>query len=676
MSRTGVFARWQPIGHACAALVLGLFSAVPARGQAEEPIVFNRREERRTVGFDNFHGYLELRNQMENDSSSSSDGSSTKNTEYLFQQTLSLAADAFVIHPNLIDMRLAGSFGASQDFLRTDGASQTTLGPVYDYDVSATILRKEMAPVTIYSRRSESLLSREFGGTLNNAVTTYGIDWDIRWPVAPTQVRYYHTSEEQTDEAGGGVSLKLEQDAFELHSEARPADNHSLSLSYAFNNIHQTASDQTATTSVTHDLSLGHTWDFGETRRSSLASAVNFFQQSGDFPLNRIHWAEILTLHHSDAFQTHYDYTYNLEQRPGNDQQLNRGVAGFTHRLYESLVTTGDVGGSILDLSGGAQTRDLFADLNLDYHKKVPFGVLSLSPTVGFTDEQNTVRAASTAVVGEAHTFTDPNPVILSQRNIIPTSIVVRNATGLLLFSTPADYTVLVFPDHMELHRVLGGAIANGTPVLVDYLLSAQPGNSVQTFRYGAGIRYDIREGWLTGLGLYARYAQQDQSVNSSVPAAFTPDNVTETTFGADYRIWRLTFNAEHQIHESTVSPFTATRFSARYQQRLSRDASLGADVLYSIIDYSQEGNRTNFLMLSGHGEYQITPTLHGSLTLSYRNEQDQLRGDTNGFEQSADLQWKYRQLEVVLSFRNSFLNTSGGDTTTQFLMLTVRREF
>ncbi len=64
------------------------------------------------------------------------------------------------------------------------------------------------------------------------------------------------------------------------------------------------------------------------------------------------------------------------------------------------------------------------------------------------------------------------------------------------------------------------------------------------------------------------------------------------------------------------------------------------------------------------------------SLRGLYRNERDSVAGDTQGFEQSLEFNWRVRQTTLGLSLRNSMLEGNDVSTDSQTAVFTFRRTF
>ncbi|WP_428938343.1 hypothetical protein [Fontivita pretiosa] len=651
----------------------------PARAQDAGPIVFGQRQRRDPFSLQITHAELELLYRRQSDTVDPDDGPKTTFTEDRFEETFSLWSNGYIYHPNLVELNLAGSFGLTQSWTDSDGLSDSQFGTLYEWDANATILRKEDTPLTLYSRRSRQLVTRELGPTLDNTITTHGGILELRSKAVPTRLEAFHQEQQQSgiDESGIG-DFDLTQNTFIWHSEARPTVNQFWTWDYTFNQVQETTRGIGSHEFVNHDATLSHSMEFGRNDRSSLNSSVNYFDQSGDFVIRRLHWAELLRLEHSDSFTTRYQYTLDQQSFQDTEELTHRGTAGFIHRLYRSLVTTGEVGIQQTDRNSGGDSFQTFANIDFDYRKKVPLGVFTAALGYGWNEQRNDPQTQQTFVIDDPRTFNDPQPIIIPRSGVIPGSLVITDSTGLIIYQEGLDYTVRAFPDRLEIDRVIGGRITNGQTILLDYQLQPLGGNTTTTNGFYIGGRYTIEQGALQGVSVYARYSEQDQTIDSDTPIQIVPNSYTDVLYGIEYAIrpWHLTLSAEQQWHDATISPFDATRFMARYTDRIRIDTTLNLDASYHIVSYPDEDDTLNLLILVAQVQHRFSPRLWGSVSVLYRNEQDELRGETNGWEQQLELQWRHRQTYIYTLLRNTMVQTEFQDNTFQFLEIGIRREF
>lgn len=672
MTRRGAMRRLAAAAAlACASLAL----PATALAQAEGPTVFTKQRNYDILTLSPIHGEAELMYRGQRDHRSQPGQPSTDQKSDRFEETLTLQTTGAVYHPNLVFLDLSGTFGLFQEQQENLGESDRNDGTLYAWDATATFLRKEDVVPTLYSRRNRETINRTFGPTLDSTTTQTGATLDIRKPNFNTRLEAYHLEEDQTALATDTGDFHLKEDVFTWHTDYHPNTHQTINWDYTYNNVSQNTGDF-ATAFTTHDATLAHTVSFGKEDKSSLLSSIRYFNQDGDFANNETRWEELLSLRHTDNFETHYRYTYDQQSFELNDQTTQRADAGFIHRLFKSLTTTGNAAYEHIESNDGYTTTQYTLDLESQYTKKIPWGLFTANAAVAWNKQENSSRTSVTNFTDVPQTFGDVVPIILVGPGINPNSIVVTDPSGLLVYVPGVDYNIDSFPNRVQLSRIVGGRINPGQQVLVDYQLDPQPANTTTTNFFSVGVRYDILHGPLNGLSLYARYANQNQDISSSDPTAFTPNSYTDYLYGIEYKFWVMQTGAEYEMHQGTISPFNAGRVWARLNANPSAETNFNINATYTNIDYYDEGNTVQLLMLSAQVTQRFTRQFWGTATVLWRDETTTTSGDSNGLEEQLELQWRHRQTYVYFMFRNSQISTSFEDSSYQFFELGLRREF
>lgn len=639
-------------------------------------VVGERNEEFESFVIQRVHAVLEMMARYRTEERKSSGNPTSHDVETILRPSIQLSADAYIIHPNFIELSLTGGLLLDDDNLKSDaiGLTEHTTSLDTNYDFRAFILGKSAVPVTLYSRRTQTNIDRLFGPTLDSTVTEHGAIVQFVNERAPTTIQYFHRDQEQT-QAGGGLDLSVLQDSFSLHSNILLAERQTLSIDYGLDSIQQSGQNRGSEDFIRHDATALHVVNFGDAYRNSLRSRLRWYEQTGTSDYSRISLDESLRLRHSDTLSTRYDINYQTQSRSGSNQDFLSGNFNVRHQLFESLTTSANIGASTLD-SDGFTSNEYYGDVTFDYVKRVPYGQFTASASVSENVNENAARGTPLRIFDESRTFTDPSPIILSRQNILPGSITVTDLTGLIFYDEGLDYTIQVFADRVELRRVIIGGILDGQTVLIDYTIGPEPANSISTTGLGLSVRYDINEGFLEGLGVYMRYYQRDSSIDSPQPTLFILDNTKDLILGADYTTGPFWFRTEYENYDSTISPFTATRFDARYVRNLGRRSSFSLNGNYQMIDYPSQNNHVDLILINASYSQQLTNQLRVNAQVIWRDEMNDLNGDTQGFEQRVTLNWRYRQTELYLSGRNSTFNTSSEDRLAQSVEVGLRRSF
>ncbi len=653
---------------------------VAGRAQAEEDQgpVFGVQKKRPWITFDTWDGRLDLTAQRTQNKITNV--STEKDSENLFTELLTLHTHGAILHPNVVELDMSGSFGLQQRSFESHnseiGATNSNDNTLlYAYTLSASILRQQTVSYTVYAQRNEDTVSRDFGPSLTATNTLVGATANITSSMFPTRIRVEHNTDEEKDPSSvQGYSQT--QDLIQAHTEWVAGNSSQLVLDYNYTNLTQKAELGNAQQSQINEVTLSHYYRFGEDGKNNLTSSLDFFDTTGDFVQQRFRGSEQLTLQHTPSLQSYYRYNFTHESRDTFDQTMHQGEIGFDHKLYKSLVTHGAIGMQLIDQTEGQTSDEFYARLNFDYTKKIPFGVLGLNLGLSYDWRNNQAQTGSVEIIDQPGTFTPPLGVVLNQQHVNPRSIVVTDSNGLRVYVPGIDYNIISFPNRVEIRRVLTGAIVDNQSVLVDYGIDPQAANTLQTSTFNIGGHYDLEQGPLKGLTLYAHYIYQDQTVNTDSIETIIPDNIRELLIGSQYRIEPFTFTAEETWHDSSMSPYNSLRLNASFYQTIFTNCTTSLNAGYNVINYTDVGENVKYLDFNGAVTYQPSREWQFIASAGYRNQKDTIVGDTTGLEEQLRINWRHRQTYIYMLLRNVNLDNAGNESSFQLFQIGIQRSF
>ena len=599
-------------------------------------------------------------------------------TEHLARETLSLSSRSFIGHENLVDLSINASLGFEDQFRKspveaTDGHDSQILTL---FDATALILSEGPAPVTVWAFRDQTQLDREFASSIDSTTTEFGASVRTFLNVAPTTIRFFHREQEQND-FGDLVDSRRVQDTLAVQSAWTPTDRQRLTVDYALDLVDERQASGIDDSYERHDATIVHTWQLGPDQRDSLRSMLRVFDQSGDFENRTVRLNELLRLRHTDTLDSRWDLTLEDRSNGRQDQQQVRGVATLRHKLFDSLLTTLVAGGGQQRVPDVDFTRDeYFGSIDFDYTKRVPYGRLNASATGQYEHIENSTRGGRIDFLGVSRTFNDPFPIVISQRFVIASSIVIRDSAGVQVFAEGLDYTLTVLDDRIEIRRQVGGSIADGQQVLIDYALGPEPASTTDSLGASFGLRYGIQEGALRGLSLYLVYRELNQSVDADRSVVIVANDVRNLRYGAEYAIGDLTLLAEQEHQDSDLAPFDSTRLSARYEQRLGPGSWWNVRATRDEVHYNDTENDVVLNRVIAEWGRRLDRGLDARIRLTFRDEDETLSGHTRGFEQIFELNWRYRQTSVFIGISNAMLEGDHVDSDSQRLAIGFSRSF
>lgn len=594
----------------------------------------------------------------------------------VFEERLLLKTKGDIYHPNFFLFDAALGFGLAQQSFTADNDSDRTSAFLDEYNLRGRLLPQKPYPLSGHLSRTEGLVPRQFLGSLRTETENAGLTLPLRvgdWPMT----FQWNKSETKQDALGSLASDFFERDS-ERFGYSLAHDFSSFShLNFRFDSDKVFQQSSAMPTDLDQKrYTLSHDWAFGPDKRHQLNSIISSLGQSGSFDLNILEWEERLKLQHRPNFLTNYALRLvDTEQQNFTNTEI-RGRAGFEHKLYESLITTGNIFSAKSDLGRQGDLNIQGGRLGFNYTKRNRWGVLLGSYSAALTREEQTGGNGVGVVIDESHVFTDPLPITLDRVNIDTSSIVVTDSTGLNLYTFGDDYTYTEINGRVRLFVTTLGTtppnISDGQTLLVDYNFFTTPKREDRTLRQ----LFRLRQRFKNGLSVYYGHQKQDETISSNV-VSIAPDEYRTNTFGAEYNKKGLTLLGEYSKESSTQLPSTSKRLKARYNWQLSRDTTSDIHVSRHWLDFGEPDPRNLELFTLGSG---IFSRLNNKLTLSsffdWRNEDDSIFGNTNGLWWRSELRYDYRQLHFTMGFEFSELDRRNDKTKGTFLYFRLKRLF
>ncbi len=631
--------------------------------------------QRPLVQHQKIQGEVELVAERRTDEQSTS-GSKRESETTVLEERLRLKTDGDMYHPDFLFYNAVLGIGLAQQRINLDDEADRHSESLNDYSVFVEMLRGKSYPATFYATKSEELISRQFLGALRTERLNRGATLSLRsadWPMT----FQYTTSESDQDELTSQSAdfFARDDERFRYSASHNFGDLSRVSFDFDRTEVSQRSpgaflETDTDRYTVLHDLI------FGTDEQHRLDSFLNFVDQSGTFNFENLQVEERLKLQHLSNLLTNYKLRYADYKRETVRNKETRGEAGFEHKLYESLVTTGNVFTSETDLDTQGDLTQHGGTGALSYRKNNLWGTLFSTYSASLTQSRQSGGTGTGVVIGESHTATELVPVELDRVNIDVSSIRVRTDVG-LLFQEGEDYTITERDGRVWLNIItVGGAVppnfTEGQEFFVDYNFFIEPERQEDTLRQN----FTIRERFKNGLSVYYAHRRQDEDVSSTV-TEITPDEYTINTVGTDYSNKGLFLQAEYSDESSTQIPSTSRKLHGRYSWSVSSDTSASVGVSNQWLDFGAPDERDVVLFKAGTEIFSRLTDRYGvSARTDYRDEDDTRFGATRGFQFNSELQYNVRQLSIVTGVEFNTLERRNDEIDGSFLYFRLKRFF
>lgn len=645
----------------------------------EGPVVVGKQREKwSTVDLLRLDTAFEFRFQNQTDKISRTGQADQKVTDTRYRETLDLSGEAIIGHKNLLDITGSASIGREDIFLKDTlaGTNDHDDSLLTLWDINALVLGTSRLPTDIFTRQEQNDFNQAFSGNIREQLTEYGIGTRYQDDTFNVVAQARHRDTTLTGNFGN-IDSKVTQDTFTLQSGVILSTSQRLDVNYTFDRIDESQKGAAPDSYNRHDANIIHTYTFGEERLpSELRSSLRLYDQDGLREQRQINWDEVLSLRHSERFDTRYSLRVDSLEVRGDQQTIGRADATARYRLFDSLVASGTIGAQQLSAPGGFTSDEKFISGDLTYTKRVPYGTLDAAVGGSYTMQANSERGSTISIIDETYTYRDGFPLIISRRNIVAGSFIVTPLAGFPIYIEGIDYRVSVFPDRAEIRGIVGGALVDGQQIKISYDIGPEPSSDINTLSTSFSIRYSINEGWIRGTSLYSTYRTVSNDISTLDPSLVVLDDTQDLLLGVEYRRNELEARYEYNVHESDISPYTIQRVQALYTLPLDTNSSLIGEWTREWIDFSKANDQVTFDRGSLRLTHRLSQSLDANAVVEYRNEDSSLSGTSTGLEESLGLNWHWRQTTVYASFRNSNLEGPGSTQDSQFFQFGIRRTF
>jgi len=625
-------------------------------------------------------GNVALRLSIDEREQASGGGSAGFEDQQKLETELLLSADGYVYHPDFLEFSVGGGpLLYTQDYSATAGSNDSD-DLLFNGRGDFRFFQERPWPASFRASRRHPSVTTSIAGTFLVQRDEVGATFALRRPLSPVQLTL-DAFRIQNDGSGLGAVLddRFDEVSVNAFRAFRRADQLSVTLRW---NQRDSRSGSAGLPITESDI---ETWTID-------AYAKNVFGSSGQFT-----WLQQLTAvrqttvtdtrdkledlaYFSNAYWNHgpktrsfYTFRYRDTDREARAQSRNHSLlAGLSREFGDYTLLTGELRTARdKDLAFRRETNS--AVLRINYNRPVPTGRLNLGANVEYRNTDRKAADDEVQVFDEAITLVGTLPVDLRNEFVIAGTVIVRNEPKTQVFAEGVDYRLITIGSVTSIQRLVGGNIADGQTVLLEYRFQA--GGSVDFDTLSQSYVAELR--FLRYFNVYLRFSDQDNQINSGNPT--TPLNsVQDITYGlaADFPVgdW-VTIGGEARITErrEDIASFDRDSYDAYTQFNLPWSSALTVGFHKELVDNKTSEEDVDLVQYRGQFRTRLWRRL--LLSLAFDTLEDSggtLRRQRD--EWSLGLEMNYRQ--VRCSLRASDVSETLGTTersVTQVLGQVVR---
>ncbi len=550
---------------------------------------------------------------------------------------LEINTSSFIWHPNFF--QLDANFGY-RPYRNLDlyiiSPDNSEINTTERIDLSGILFSERIISINPYFNINHSFSRREYTTNLETFYTNYGARISSPGILFPTNINVSQNDWKQNEIQTG---RKFSTNQFNVNAEISKSftDFNINRFNIDYINFQRDYTPSSVVKNKSLIWNLSNNFLFDRERNFNLYSRVSLTNRKGTQPLNRLIVSENIFSDLPANFRVGIRYQYNkIVQDIFNSNQNDIEVKA-EHNLFESLRSHTYYNYVDVNQTFYKERMDR-AGLGFNYRKKIPTGILRLNYEYSFNNVNRNSSAGYINIIDEEKILVDGSVVLLNNPFVDLNSIIVKDASGTIIYQENFDYRIIKRGSYTEIQRMIGGQISNGSTVLISYRAEQQPSvvfnSNINIYGASATIFNNFLE-------VYFRATDQSYNNDDLIDSKYLK-TLNQKLYGIRITYEYLDIGAEYEDYKSNITPYN----SLRYFIRVIRQA--GDNIISTIT-----GNYRIYNLLDDNTKQKF-----GDISLSFSyllSSMSRISLEGNYIVQSGrqiDLNLTNIQVEYITSFR------------------------
>jgi len=598
------------------------------------------------------------------------------------QEDYRLSIDYSVYRARLLHGQIALDLQANQEKFSGQGKSSgISKGYGLLYDINGVLLDRFPYPVNFFFSSNITQIPREFASSYQQTNDSSGVSVTLNSRYLPVAFNYTRSSNETSGLESDRIQIS---DTFSFGASHNYGEKSQTQFTI-FNTNQSGAFKGGGTIDKTGNLeaTLNNTYMLGTKELNRvLYSRWRIGNQRGANESRYAELGEYLAWDFGKALTSGLDYTFSKRDTLENSQLLNSSRLWLQHRLFKSLTTRFDLMGTHNSLNTGTE-QNASGTVSVAYQKLLPAqSLFHLQGHKQYGVSSNELTEDRLAVLDEPHTASLVDQLLLIEPEVVPGSIVVRNAdpaVRALPYVENRDYQVRQIGRLTEIFvRVAGSEIQAGDRLLISYQHFV---NTQITYSYSSqGVGGDV----ILFDNKYRIFASYDTSRQDLISGEESQVNLigSESYFlGFEKRYQAGSFTAEYDNTTSDVDSNQSVSgylvYGGDYRQG---KVSFTASDRYVLVEtnplVNTSATRRSVNIFSAGGSY--SKALENSAVITASASFMDSRGTiaSENLNLGLGVTWNLRRMVISVLSQANFRYTSGNLTSDEHIQLRLSRYF
>ncbi|MDH5366685.1 MAG: hypothetical protein OEW67_06845 [Cyclobacteriaceae bacterium] len=511
-------------------------------------------------------------------------------------------------------------------------------------NIRASFLEQKPMNISTYFYLNQNYANREYVNSTKTDSKQWGAKYSFRNRVAPINVSYSSGKWEQ-QEVETGRTIKNKQTNFQstITKSFFSTDSHDLGFSYS--DYFNENPNLTEITNKIEKVYLNNNIVFDANNNYSYRSSISNFHQKGTYSLNRFIVRENISLNLPKRFK--FTGNYNFQKNEQGEQQSNQNIVSVAldHQLFASLRTG-------VFFNNNNTKRNVYDEYNrqggikFDYVKKIPKGLLNLSFITTKKQQYLDSEPGELRIFDEVHVLADNEIVLLNRAFVDPSTVIVKDETGTIIYDINFDYVLVEIGDFLEIQRIPGGQIINNTTLNIDYtiILNGSFKFDSDYYYFSSSVSFFKRL-----IQIYFNTSNQNYS-NIEITDVITLNRFNQTTYGGRLEIGIFKAGIEFNNYQSNIIPYSRQKYFFQLNGKIKSKVMFSLNGNFTDMHLTNTDLNQIYSNVTGKVTYRMNNKSQLQLNLGYRKQEGQ-QIDLDLLTVKSEFTTAYRKLFFKLGF-------------------------
>ena len=575
-----------------------------------------------------------------------------------WQEEVFLLSKSFIYHPGFLNIDLGGGPLFVQQSFEDDVGVVHQKDTLFNFLFGLNFLEIKNYPISFYFQRSHPSVTTGLAGRFLTTSDDYGLNGYVSQLFGGSTTARYSISRRDDQGSGFGsvIDNSIDTGMFSLETSYRTADK----IAFQYNTLDQVSGSGSAGLPITWSTIDRDTSEitamnrFGRDGQVEIRQALTRLRQDvvsfGSSSLDNRTYYAVANWWHSEKTRSYFRLRqFRIERESQGVTSTNSRVAelGATGQPTSSFHFDTAIQQDSENQTGFSREEIALRGL-LNYTRPIRVGSLGLTTFVRGARVDQDASTDSVQVYDEPHSLVGTAPSSLAKEFVRPGSVVVTNAVQTQIFVEGFDYRLLTVGSTTSVQRLLGGNIADGESVLVDYVYETSGTAEFDT----QDLTVTLNAGFWNKLDAFIRYGTYDTDIRSG--ALSTPvNNRTSLEYGISANNqfldgWSLSGHYRHLDQDEDISPFVRDALDVSLTTSLRGTWKLVLSGGLTRVDYDNSVEDVDLstyrIGISGRPFRGAILTYDGSYL---RDDGGSLAREQ--LQHRLNFQWTYRQVRLAL---------------------------